>query len=86
MTYEEQTFPQFDYTFTIQQLLFDQGTMLIKYLPTNTALSAIVLNVPIWPSMDMNDMKTYLDNFAPNEKWFAQQIILNHSDQLIGNQ
>lgn len=85
MTYEEQTFPQFDYTFTIQQLLFDQGTMLIKYLPTNTALSAIVLNVPIWPSMDMNDMKTYLDHFAPNEKWFAQQIILNHSDQLIGN-
>lgn len=85
MTYEEQTFPKFDYTFTIQQLLFDQGTMLIRFLPTNTALSAIVLNVPIWPSMDMNDMKTYLDNFAPNEKWFAQQIILNHSDQLIGN-
>ena len=85
MTYDEQTFPVFNYTFTVEQLLFDQGTMLVRFLPTDTTLSACVLNVPIWPSMDMNNIKAYLDNFAPNEKWYAQQIILNHTATLMSN-
>ena len=85
MTYDEQTFPVFNYTFTVEQLLFDQGTMLVRFLPTDTTLSAFVLNVPIWPSMDMNNIKAYLDNFSPNEKWYAQQIILNHTATLMSN-
>lgn len=86
MTYDDQNFPVFDYTYTIEQLLFDQGSMVVKYLPVDSTLSAIVLNIPIWPSMDMSNLKTYTDHFAPNDKWFAQQMILNHSSQLMGNQ
>jgi hypothetical protein len=86
MLYEDQNFPVYDYTFTVEQLLFDQGTMLIRYLPVDETLSAIVLNIPIWPSMDLNDLKTYTGHFAPNDKWYAQKMILNHSSQLTGNQ
>ena len=85
MTYDEQTFPKFEFTYTVEQLLFDQGSMVVRYLPVDTTLSAIVLNIPIWPSIDMNDLKAYVSNFAPNDKWFAQQMILNNGSQLTGN-
>ena len=84
MTYDEQTFPVVDYTFTVEQLLFDQGTMLVKYLPTDETLTSITLNIPIWPSMDLNDIKAYTMNFAPNDRWYAQKVILNSTSQLMG--
>jgi hypothetical protein len=84
LQYETQAFPTYDYTFTVEQLLFDQGSMAVRYLPVDVNLSAIVLYLPIWPSLDLADMKTYTDHFAPNDKWFAQETILNHGNTLTG--
>lgn len=84
MNYAEQTFPVVDYTFTVEQLLFDQGTMLVKYMPTDETLTSITLNLPIWPSMDLNNLKAYTMSFAPYDKWYAQKVILNSSSQLMG--
>ena len=77
-------FPKHDYTYSIEQLLFEQGTMLVKYMPVNTALPSVTINIPIWPGLDLNNMKPYLDNWAPNDKWFAQEMILNNGDSLLG--
>jgi len=81
--YSDQIFPEYDYTFTIEQLLYDRGTMLVKYLPVDTTLPAITLNVPIWPSMDLNNIKAYTDSFAPYASWYAQKMILEHSLELM---
>jgi len=70
------TFPDYEYTFEVEQFLFDQGTMLVNYKPKNKNLMSVKYNIPIWPGMDVNNMKPYLDNWAPKEKWFAQEKIL----------
>lgn len=78
------TFPKYDYTYTVEQLLFEQGTMVVCYKPVNQTLISITYNVPIWPGLDLTNMKTYLDNWAPNDKWFAQETILNSGNNLLG--
>jgi hypothetical protein len=85
MLLEFPTYPEYAYTFTVEQLNFDQGGMTINFIPANTALAAIRAVVPIRPEMDVNDLKPYLDNFAPYNRWFAQETILAHNDTLMGN-
>lgn len=82
--YDNQQFPNYEYTFVVQKLLFDMGCMEVKYTPVDTTLSAIVLIVPIWPDLDVNNMKPYLDEFMPKDKWYAQQVITNHGNTILG--
>jgi len=85
MEYPEEVFPTYEYTYTVEGLLFDQGAVAIRYLPTNTNLPAVVLNLPLWPSMDINNLAAWVARFAPNEKWYAQEMILNHGNTILGN-
>jgi hypothetical protein len=78
------TFPDYDYTYTIESFSFDNGTMIVNYVPVDTRLMAVKYSVPIWPGMDMNNMKPYLDNWSPKEKWYAQEMILTHGNTLLG--
>lgn len=84
MAYTPPEFPKYDYTYVIEQLLFDQGTMLVKFTPTDIRLAPVTYNIPIFADIDVNNIKPYLDNFAPNDKWFAQDTILNHGSTLVG--
>lgn len=77
-------FPKYEYTFTIEQLLFEQGTMLVCYKPVNETLISVTYNVPIWPGHDLANMKPYLDNWAPHDKWYAQETILTTGNNLLG--
>jgi hypothetical protein len=80
------TFPAIEYSYKIEQLLFEQGTMLVKYLPAEQTLPSVTYNIPIWPDMDINNLKPYLDKWAPYSKWYAQSVILNSGNSLIGDQ
>lgn len=76
-------FPTYDFTFVVEGLLFEQGAMTVKYTPTDTRLTSITYTIPIQPDININNLKPYVAKFAPNNKWFAQEIILNNSSSLI---
>jgi hypothetical protein len=77
---------KYEYTYKIQQLFPEQGSMLVEYTPGNTSLMKISYNVPILIDFDINDMATYLEKYAPHDRWYAQELILNSSEILLGNQ
>jgi G:T/U-mismatch repair DNA glycosylase len=76
-------YPKYEFTFEILQTLFEQGTIHIKYTPLNTNLTVYEYNIPILPNFDPNNLKQYVAQWAPNDRWFAQETILNHTN-LIG--
>jgi hypothetical protein len=80
----EITYPEYDFSFVIEQVLFEQGTLLVKYMPVNTALTSYTYNIPILPTLDMSNLKEYVKQWAPNDRWFAQETILNNGDTLLG--
>lgn len=75
-------FPVIDYTFEIKQTLFEMGTIIVKYTPVDERLTAIEYNIPIWPTMDLNNLKPYVDQWAPYDKWYAQGLILDNPETL----
>lgn len=77
-------FPTIEYTYKVEQLLFEQGTMLVKYIPNDITLTSIVYNIPIMPNMDINNLKSYLNTWAPFDKWYAQSVILSQGKALLG--
>lgn len=77
-------FPQYDFTYKILETFFDSGSMLVEFIPTDTKLPGLTYNIPIDASFDANNIKEYLIKYAPNEKWFAQEVILQHGDVLRG--
>jgi len=76
-------FPNYDFTFVIEQLLFEQGSMVVKYTPTDVRLTSISYAIPLLPTIDFNNLKAYVAEWAPKDKWFAQQTILESSNQLL---
>lgn len=76
-------YPQYDFTFEIVQTLFEQGTVIVKYIPVNTNLTNYEYNVPILPTFDTNNLKEYFKQWVPNDRWFAQETILNNTN-LVG--
>jgi hypothetical protein len=76
---------KFDYTYAVQKLLPESGSMLVEYTPTDTTLTKITYNIPIRVEMDINDIAGWVDNFAPQDKWYAQHLILNSSHILLGS-
>ena len=82
---ENPVYPTYDYTFQVLNLLFERACMTVKFTPTNTSLAAFDLVIPIRPEMDVNNLKPDLDNFAPKNRWYAQELILAYSNTLMGN-
>lgn len=79
----EIVYPDYDFTFVVEQLLFEQGTMIVKYTPTDTRLTAYSYNIPILPDIDPNNLKEYVKTWAPRDRWFAQETILDSGDALL---
>lgn len=80
----EPIYPDYDFTFVVEQLLFEQGSMIVKYIPVDTRLTSFSYNIPILPDIDLNDMKNYVKTWAPKDRWFAQEMILNNENTLLG--
>lgn len=84
MITEIPTFPEIEYTFTVEQVLFESGTILVKYMPVNESLASITYNIPIWPDMDLNNLKPHVNRWAPFDRWYAQSLILTSGNTLLG--
>lgn len=85
MNIEIPSFPEIEYTFTIEQLLFESGNLLVKYTPVDTTLTSITYSIPIWPDMDLNNMKPHVNKWAPFDRWYAQSLILTAGNTLLGS-
>lgn len=79
------TFPRIDYTFDIKSVSYDRAQIQIVYKPVDTSYSFITYEIPILPNFDLNDLASYVDTWAPFDKWFAQKIILEHGNTIIAN-
>ena len=77
-------FPKYTYTFTVLSLNFDSSTILVEFTPTDTRFTKITLALPIMANFNLSSLETYVETWAPHQKWFAQEIMLNHGDALIG--
>jgi hypothetical protein len=80
----EYNFPKYEYTFTIQSLHFDQATMLVEYSPVDTRFTKLSYAIPILANFDPANLTEYVSNWAPYNKWFAQEMLLTHGDNLVG--
>lgn len=76
-------YPEYEFTFVIEQLLFEQCSMVVKYTPVDARLTSISYAIPIQPTLDLADLKTYVSQWAPKDKWFGQQMILEHENVLL---
>lgn len=77
-------FPEYEFTFEVVSIHFDLGQFNVLYKPTDTRFTHVELSLPILPVMDMNDLLPYVKEFAPKQKWYAQQVILDNSNTLLG--
>lgn len=84
MTPQAFIYPKYEYTFKVVSLSADQGCMLVDYLPKNPSLTKITLNLPILANFEPSKLEELVDSFAPNNKWFGQETILNYESILVG--
>lgn len=70
-------YPQYDFTFEILSSSFETGTLTVKYIPVNTDFTTFEYIVPILPSFDITNLKAYVLEWCPNDRWFAQETILS---------
>jgi hypothetical protein len=77
-------YPQYTYNFTVLRFNYESSSIVINYIPTNTELTSISLAIPILANFDPANLETYVDFWAPHQKWFGQQVMLTHGDALIG--
>lgn len=84
MTDTTPQFPTYEYTFKVITINYETAHFLVEYTPTDTKYTKITYNLPILPTFDINDVAAYVEKFAPHDKWYAQDIILQHGDALLG--
>lgn len=77
-------YPNYEYSFVVKNFSSDSTNMIVEYTPANTSLTKITISLPILATFDPSTLETYVDRWAPNPKWFAQEIILNHGEILTG--
>lgn len=75
---------KYEYTYKVVSIAFESATMLVEYTPVDVKYTTITYNLPILATFDINNVKAYVDQFAPHEKWYAQDMILQHGDTLLG--
>jgi hypothetical protein len=77
-------FPSYEYSYNVKSLLFSAATIEVEYIPKNENLTNFTLFVPILANFDPTNLTDYVDTWAPKNKWFAQEMILTHSESLVG--
>lgn len=77
-------YPKYEYTFKVVSLSAETGTILVDYLPKNESLAKITINLPILANFDPSKLEDLVDAFAPHNKWFGQETIINYESVLLG--
>jgi hypothetical protein len=80
-------FPIYGYTFKVMGISAQSGNagIEVKYIPDDTRLTSLSYNLPINPDFDVNNMATYVDQFAPRQQWYAQEMILQHEAAILNS-
>jgi len=87
---------KYEYTYKITQLQPLNGHMLIEFTPVDTTLTKLSRNIPMLSTYtDSNgdvvegltaaNIDTYVDKWAPHNTWYAQKLILDHSDVFLAS-
>lgn len=77
-------FPKFAYTYKIVTINYESAHILVEYTPVDTKYTKLTYNLPILPSFNINDVDGYVEQFAPHDRWYAQDVILQYGDTLLG--
>lgn len=81
---EQPQYQKYEYTFKVVNTLFESAQIEVEYIPTDTRLLKLKYCLPIMPDFDPTNLTVYVDTWAPHDRWFAQDMILQHGDSLIG--
>ena len=85
---------KYEYTYKITQLQPLNGHMLVEFTPVDTTLTKISKNIPMLSTyttstgevvegLTATNIDTYVDRWAPHNTWYAQKLILNHSNVFV---
>lgn len=80
----EIVYPKFAHTFKVKRTLFDRALIEIEYTPIDGRLTKINCAIPFLPTFSMATLTEYVAEFAPNQQWHGQDMILQHGDALVG--
>lgn len=75
------------YTYKIEQLDIPNGTMVVKYTPSDTSLTSISYNIPVLFNEDgtQKPLMDNIDHYAPNREWNAQKFLKENAEALINS-
>lgn len=77
-------YPKYEYTFEVINIFFERAQIEVLYKPVDVRFTNFAYTIPIHPDIDVNDLKPMVENYAPYDRWFAQEIILSHENTLLG--
>jgi hypothetical protein len=80
-------YPVYPYRYEVISIDNQSGNpgILIRYIPENPNLTSLTYNIPILYNFDVNNMAEYVDQWVPRQQWFAQEIVLNHSNTIMNS-
>jgi uncharacterized protein (DUF486 family) len=77
-------FPEYEFTFEVVSIHFDIAQFNVLYKPVDSRLTHLEYSLPILPTMEVNNLYPYVKQFAPYSVWYAQEVLLNNSETLLG--
>jgi len=81
---EDIVFPKYEFDFEVVSLHYEIGQFNVLYKPKDKKLTNIEYSLPILPNMDLDNLMLYVEQWAPYSKWYAQEMILDNSEKLLG--
>lgn len=81
----EFNFPQYEYTHEIVALMFESGAVEVKYIPQDTRFTIFTFIIPLLPTFDPSNVSEYFKQWAPFDKWYAQEVMIQHKDSFLGS-
>lgn len=77
-------FKKYVYSFEVISIQYERASFEVKFIPNDSKLMSITYALPFDADFDITQLTSYVERFAPHDRWFAQEIILNHGNTLLG--
>ena len=77
-------FKKYLYSFEVISIQYERASFEVKFIPNDSALMSITYALPFDADFDITQLASYVERFAPHDKWFAQEVILKHGNSLLG--
>jgi hypothetical protein len=83
MTDPRTDFKKYLYSFEVISIQYERASFEVKFIPNDPTLMSITYGLPFDADFDITQLASYVERFAPHDKWFAQEMILNHGNALL---